>query len=197
MTKSVYPTEHPVEHSADASVDFADTQLVATDIYYDYPGSPVLNNINLALSAGDVLGLVGDNGVGKSTLLWILSGRLKPTAGRVTHQGTRVLGAQELEAPFNSTGRMLVEKALGPARRRLQALEEAANAMATADDPDAATQAERRYTDIYNDVVAHDAWDAEHNAEVVLDNLGLTGEGPTGDLLDQRTIDMCLSLIHI
>ena len=191
MTKSVYPTEHPVEHSADASVDFADTQLVATDIYYDYPGSPVLNNINLALSAGDVLGLVGDNGVGKSTLLWILSGRLKPTAGRVTHQGTRVLGAQELEAPFNSTGRMLVEKALGPARRRLQALEEAANAMATADDPDAATQAERRYTDIYNDVVAHDAWDAEHNAEVVLDNLGLTGEGSTGDLLDQRTIDMC------
>ncbi|WQD13843.1 MAG: ATP-binding cassette domain-containing protein [Lawsonella clevelandensis] len=116
------------------------------------------------------MGLVGDNGVGKSTLLWILSGRLKPSAGRVTHQGTRVLGAQELEAPFDSTGRMLVEEALGPARRRLQALEDAANVMATTEDPEAAAQAERRYSEIFNDVMAHDAWSAEHNAEVVLDN---------------------------
>lgn len=171
-------------------IDGSATQLTANAVNFDYEGTPVLRNVSLTLSAGDVLGLVGDNGAGKSTLLWLLSGRRKPTSGRVTHVGTRVLGSQELEAPFDATGRMLVEEALGPSKRRLQALEDAAEAMASATDPDAAEAAEKEYTKIFSDVMAHDDWNAEHHAEVVLDYLGLTGPGPDGPLLEQRSIDM-------
>ena len=95
------------------STDLSQTQLIANGVSFDYSGAPVLRNIDLTLSAGDVLGLVGDNGAGKSTLMWVLSGRRKPTSGVVTHVGQRVLGFQELEAPFDSTGEMLIKEALG------------------------------------------------------------------------------------
>lgn len=46
-----------------------------------------LKNISFALEKGDSLGIVGLNGSGKSTLLKVISGILKPTAGRVETVG--------------------------------------------------------------------------------------------------------------
>ena len=43
----------------------------------------VLDNINLKLSSGDRVGLVGQNGAGKTTLLRIMSGILPPSSGNV------------------------------------------------------------------------------------------------------------------
>ena len=51
---------------------------VATD-----PAHPVLGDINLELSAGECLGVVGRNGSGKSTLLRIMARIFAPTAGAV------------------------------------------------------------------------------------------------------------------
>lgn len=46
-----------------------------------------LDGINLSVNLGDFIGLVGQSGSGKSTLVRILSGLLKPTAGRVIYNG--------------------------------------------------------------------------------------------------------------
>ena len=132
------------------STDLSQTQLIANGVSFDYSGAPVLRNIDLTLSAGDVLGLVGDNGAGKSTLMWVLSGRRKPTSGVVTHVGQRVLGSQELEAPFDSTGEMLIKEALGPSLRRLQAFEEATEALADAETDEEVAQANERYSTIFS-----------------------------------------------
>src|SRR5690606_32635786 len=43
----------------------------------------VLRNLDLAVAPGEFLALVGASGVGKSTLLRVLMGLAKPTAGRV------------------------------------------------------------------------------------------------------------------
>jgi iron complex transport system ATP-binding protein len=43
----------------------------------------VFKNINLKLNAGDLIGLMGDNGVGKSTLLKTLAGNLVPLSGSI------------------------------------------------------------------------------------------------------------------
>ncbi|MDU7504068.1 MAG: ATP-binding cassette domain-containing protein, partial [Corynebacterium kroppenstedtii] len=133
------------------STDLSQTQLIANGVSFDYSGVPVLRNIDLTLSAGDVLGLVGDNGAGKSTLMWVLSGRRKPTSGVVTHVGQRVLGSQELEAPFDSTGEMLIKEALGPSLRRLQAFEEATEALADAETDEEVARANERYSTIFSD----------------------------------------------
>ena len=49
----------------------------------DYTYVKVLNNISFDIKQGEVVGIIGTNGSGKSTMLKILSGALKPTKGRV------------------------------------------------------------------------------------------------------------------
>jgi ABC-type sugar transport system ATPase subunit len=50
-----------------------------------------LRDVNLRLSRGEVLGLIGDNGAGKSTLLKILCGFHRPDAGRIVLNGEQVV----------------------------------------------------------------------------------------------------------
>ena len=45
--------------------------------------SSVFKGINLTLNAGDLVGLIGDNGIGKSTLLKTITGNLSPLAGDI------------------------------------------------------------------------------------------------------------------
>ncbi len=54
------------------------------DVSYAYDGENyVLKNIDLSLSKGDSLAIVGENGAGKTTLIKIISGLYKPTQGEV------------------------------------------------------------------------------------------------------------------
>jgi iron complex transport system ATP-binding protein len=50
----------------------------------------VLRDISLNVSAGEVVALIGPNGVGKSTLIRACSGTLRPSGGRVTIEGQDV-----------------------------------------------------------------------------------------------------------
>ncbi len=58
-------------------------------VTYSYPGSgrPALSGVSLALRQGEYVGVVGPNGGGKSTLVRLLNGLLRPDAGRVLVSG--------------------------------------------------------------------------------------------------------------
>lgn len=57
--------------------------LVVRGLHAGYPDLPVLFGIDLAVSPGEVVALLGHNGVGKTTLVRALSGELRPTSGTV------------------------------------------------------------------------------------------------------------------
>ena len=52
----------------------------------------VLDDINLTLAEGEIVGLLGRSGSGKSTLLRLIAGLARPTAGSVMYQGHSVTG---------------------------------------------------------------------------------------------------------
>ena len=62
----------------------ADRMLQASSLSFGYKKDEILfSNINLNLSPGDRVGVIGANGRGKSTLLKLLSGDVKPVSGTV------------------------------------------------------------------------------------------------------------------
>lgn len=57
---------------------------------YETDEQLVFDNVDVSIDANDRIGLVGHNGVGKTTLLKILSGEHEPTKGEVTHSDVEV-----------------------------------------------------------------------------------------------------------
>src|SRR5207253_372692 len=56
-------------------------------VRFGYGSSPVFDGLDLEIRPGEVLGLVGANGCGKSTLIKLLTRLYEPTSGRVTVDG--------------------------------------------------------------------------------------------------------------
>lgn len=54
------------------------------DVCFSYPGKPILKDFNLLIQNTDRIGIVGDNGKGKSTLLNLIAGDLHPDTGKLS-----------------------------------------------------------------------------------------------------------------
>ncbi|QDS90264.1 ABC transporter ATP-binding protein uup [Rosistilla ulvae] len=53
------------------------------DVSFEYPDRPILKNFSTSIMRGDKIGIIGPNGVGKTTMLKILLGQLEPQSGTV------------------------------------------------------------------------------------------------------------------
>ena len=59
--------------------------------------SEIIRGVDLAVNAGERIGVIGPNGAGKSTLFNLISGRLEPTSGEVILNGKRIDGLKPFE----------------------------------------------------------------------------------------------------
>ena len=67
--------------------------LGAEAIHLEYPTQIVFDSVTVGVSDGDRIGIVGRNGDGKSSLLALLTGELRPDSGRVTRRSGLRVGA--------------------------------------------------------------------------------------------------------
>jgi ATPase subunit of ABC transporter with duplicated ATPase domains len=128
--------------------------LVCHHLTFAWPtGEVVFADLDVAFPDG-LTGLVGRNGVGKSTLLRILAGELTPTAGHVT--GPATVGYLPQQLPLQSD--RTVAAVLGT-DHRLAALQRI-------------TEGDGRPEDL--DLIADD-WDLEERTEAALASFGFAG----------------------
>ncbi len=156
-------------------------QLVAAAVSMERAGRPVLVDVSVSVSAGTRLGIVGENGRGKSTLLHVLAGTLAPDHGSVTRIGSIGVAEQELGVRSARTVGELIDVELADARAALRALDEAAAAMS-----DGEAGADERYARALDAATALDAWDADRRVDLALGELGAISD--RGRLLSEMSV---------
>ena len=62
--------------------------LEVRNLSFKYSNEFIINDISLSIEKGKITGIIGDNGSGKTTILKILSGLLKPNSGSVQIEGS-------------------------------------------------------------------------------------------------------------
>ncbi|GAA0596290.1 ABC-F family ATP-binding cassette domain-containing protein [Kribbella sandramycini] len=137
--------------------------LSATGLRIARGGHPVLHGVDLTVSAGDRLGLVGENGRGKTTLLQILAGRLIPDEGEVRRTGGIGIADQEMPIDDGRTVGDLIDVELAAVRAALAAFDAATEALA-AERPGA----DDEYAAALTVAEALDAWDADRRVDIAL-----------------------------
>jgi branched-chain amino acid transport system ATP-binding protein len=66
--------------------------LALDDVHTFYAKSHILHGVSLEVRAGEVVGLLGRNGVGKSTTLKTIMGLVRPSQGRIVFDGKDIAG---------------------------------------------------------------------------------------------------------
>jgi amidase len=84
------PAEGVREDGADAAAGGSDVVLETADLRSGYGDVPVLRGVSLQLHAGEALGIVGHNGMGKTTLLKTIMGLLPARGGKIVVDGVDV-----------------------------------------------------------------------------------------------------------
>ncbi|WP_374686203.1 ATP-binding cassette domain-containing protein, partial [Promineifilum sp.] len=79
--------------------------LTARELGHAFGAAELFHDVSVSLERRDRVGLVGPNGVGKTTLLLALAGLLEPTAGRVDRAEGLSLGYLRQEAVLTFAGR--------------------------------------------------------------------------------------------
>lgn len=141
-----------------------------------FGGLVAVNDVDFTVKQSELIGLIGPNGSGKTTMMNLISGALKPTSGAIRLDGEVISGMPSHKIAQRGVARTFQLVRILPS---LTAIE---NVIAGA-------------------VFGHvRAWgdDAYREAEVLLERVGLSGRGnaPTGSMtyIDQKRLELARAL---
>lgn len=79
--------------------------LQIENLTVDFDGFRALNNLSFSLNTGELRVIIGPNGAGKTTFLDVITGKTKPTTGRVLFKGKNTKGNAEHQIARLGVGR--------------------------------------------------------------------------------------------
>jgi ATP-binding cassette subfamily F protein 3 len=152
--------------------------LSCSSLSRGFDAGPLFQNVGFELQAGERVGLVGPNGVGKTTLMRILAGLDKPDDGEARyHAGARV--ALLRQQPDFIPGRSLFDEAKTALDELLAAHDDmihTAERLAQTTDEAEHKSLAARYDRLHELLRHHDAFHIDHRIEQVLEGLGFRRE---------------------
>ncbi|MGO1182984.1 MAG: ABC-F family ATP-binding cassette domain-containing protein [Micrococcaceae bacterium] len=162
--------------------------LRADGLSLSFGARRVLTDLSLTVSGGDRVGLIGENGSGKSSLLRVLAGMLAPSAGTVAVRApgglSPTVGLLHQEPPFGPSSSIAeaLDDAVASVREAAQRVKDLGETLALY--PDSTAVAED-FAQALETAERLGAWDVDARIGATLDGLGL-GEvdrhRPTGEL---------------
>ncbi len=146
----------PIFHAKNLSLAFGDVKL--------------LDAIDFAIDAGERIALVGRNGTGKSSLLKIIAGQIKPDDGEAARSSTLKLAYVPQEPTFDASQTIFEAVAAGLGQVS-KLLIDYHHALVAAEHGD--MEALERMGDLQHELETHDGWQVEQRVESVLARLNL------------------------
>ena len=145
------------------------------NINVSFGGPAILEQINLSIEAGERVSLLGRNGTGKSTLLKVISGLIKPDHGEIDINKSVKIAWLEQEVPYDLQGSIfdVVASGLGEKAELLKAYHHATHRVAEDYSEQAFAELER----IQHEIEVADAWQLNQQVEAVLSKMKLDGDG--------------------
>jgi ATP-binding cassette subfamily F protein 3 len=140
-----------------------------------YGAREVLSNISASLDAGDRVGLVGPNGAGKTSLMRVIAGEERPTAGQVSLANGKKLGYVP-QIPMITPGLTVREEVMSGIAHLNEleaAIEAAAHRLTDAGGDAAVAAASRAYEDVTHRFEAEGGYRFRAEAEQILAGLRL------------------------
>lgn len=149
--------------------------LQARNISKFYGAVTVLENVSFVLNQGERIGLVGSNGVGKSTLLKILTGQESADAGSFAFASSTEVGylPQTMPEFYGHTMQDLILESVGNLRRLEERMRELEAAMTTAGKEQLVVLMEE-YTLISGRFEDRGGYELDHKIDTILDGLRIS-----------------------
>ena len=141
--------------------------LSAENISKSFSEKQLFNNINLGISEGDKIGVIGINGTGKSTLLKVIAGVEVPDEGKITKTNSVTMEFLKQNPTFDFEATVLEQVFKGdtPAMRLIREYEKAMS-HANIDN--------EKIIKLSSEMDSLDAWTLEDEAKIILTKLGVT-----------------------
>jgi ATP-binding cassette subfamily F protein uup len=144
------------------------------NIGVSFGGPPILEQVNLAIDAGERVSLLGRNGTGKSTLLKLISGSIKADSGELEINRSVKIASLDQEVPDGLEGSIfdVVASGLGAMAELLQAFHHATHRVSL----DHSEQAFAELEKVQHEIEVADAWQLNQQVESILSKMQLDGE---------------------
>ncbi|MEG1431456.1 energy-dependent translational throttle protein EttA [Eubacterium sp.] len=159
----------------------------------------ILDNVSLSFYSGAKIGVVGPNGMGKSTLLKVMAGMETVSAGEATLSPGYTVGMLQQEPPLDEDKTVIenIRKAFGPLLKKVERFNQIGEAMAEAD-----ADFDRLMTemgDLQAEIDAADGWDIDSKLSQAMDALQCPDPDTPVHILsggERRRVALCKLLLE-
>src|SRR3954471_9073298 len=144
------------------------------DVNIAFGGPPILSGARFAIEKGERVCLLGRNGAGKSTIMKLLDGTMRPDSGEVVRQTGVTVARLEQEVPDDVAGTVFDVGAagLGSTGTLLARYHDASHAVGA----DASASALRELDRLHHALDAAGAWEMASRVDTVIEHLGLDAD---------------------